>query len=243
MKIAVLLMVTTILSTPVFSMLSAAERFEQFAATHRIDDSNFKKRREFERKSFFTPSRAEKQAHRAARQMLLDKTIGKDTDSSLMTFQVVKGIPEIDRWLISNPTPKGTHRLVIFDCDEALFPGSAMSWIDAVFKHLHRFKNQDAIAELLLQYGFSSLSEFAAWGNAHTPTPANFDGMDLIFSAQRSIIDDHVPQILRTWRKQGINIHGLTARYSDDGTLFETRKSFHEVELDFRSLQQFNAHA
>ncbi len=218
----------------ILSILVATSFHVSFASENTTDYHNFENRRQFEKKVFFMPSEEEKLNIKEIKQMLLDHTIGESIDPSIMTFKIVEGIPEIHDWLIKSQPAQDTHWLTLLDLDEALFPGSALAWVDCVFDRLDQLQNKVQICHLLLQYGFSSQKEFKSWGATITPTPESRAGNS--FSCQYSILDEKVPGILKQWRERGMNIFGLTSRTTNEESLLMTQESFKEAGVNFSSL-------
>ncbi len=213
----------------ILSILVATSLNSVVASDNAIDE----KRRQFEQISFFTPTLEEIKALRSVKQTLLDTTAAKNVDLSFMTFTAVQGIPELHEHLTQKVKLPGTHTVVFFDMDESLLTGSALSWIDSL-QHFHKFQNKEPICQLLLQYGFSVLSEFKSWVGATVPTPDSRSNVQ--YSYHRTVLDKNIPGSLQALHDQGMNFYGLTARVTEEKSLLRTRENLEEARINLSEL-------
>lgn len=127
-----------------------------------------------------------------------------------VSYQAVEGIGKIKEIFTAL---LDTGYLAFLDLDQTLFFSGPNGWLYCCLnKPLE--KMEKSIFQLLLRYGFSSKTEFDNWGNLKFPVPITKVGPDYKFYDQPHVLDPNIPQILKNWHDQNVNIFGLTSRNS-----------------------------
>lgn len=209
---------------------------------------NYEQLLKYQKRNFILLSDEEREKLKEQYQNILDSifvsTFCETTSikADFVIYHAVEDMMQVADILSKTPPKLDTHRVGFIDLDETLFFSGALGWVNECFNlHNQNMEERMKISQLLLKYGFLSVSAFADWGNSKfgvfagtwdyecTLTRHYIDNQKSNFCTLSSIVDSNVSNIFKEWHAEGMNIFCLTARGFG--------KKLHNVTLDFLGLE------
>ena len=202
-----------------------------FAMEGKLSDTetNLSRLKQFQQRRFYEPSEDWKKELKDRKQVQLSP----HHNTTLKSFHAVENMAEVAEILVKMPSLPNVHRIGCIDLDGTLMSEGGLGWMNCCFKKLPEDR-WEHVFKLLLQYGFSSLTEFRKWGNENFPNPMVRIGG--FFSGHASVIEPDIPEILKRWHTEGMNLFALTSREDKDSMRTYTQQSLKEEGINFKEL-------